>query len=188
MLRSVAKILKRKAFRTNVYQVMYNLYLHPNSSVYWFIRITAPYARLFIGPIETLQYFEIVIIDKAIDCTFEIAIILWKLSWDVVCKLENGFKIIRHPRALPKGLNCEWKLWPFFPIPTSSLHIIILYNGAFPLVVYDLRARIIQWWGLLLEIESRWIPKCLLDRSVNNRQISPAIIIKCNMSLFSCLP
>ena len=55
---------------------MYNLYLHPNSSVYWFIRITAPYARLFIGPIETLQYFEIVIIDKAIDCTFEIAIIL----------------------------------------------------------------------------------------------------------------
>ena len=137
MLRSVAKILKRKAFRTNVYQVTYNLYLHPNSSVYWFIRITAPYARLFIGPIETLQYFEIVIIDKAIDCTFEIAIILWKLSWDVVCKLENGFKIIRHPRALPKGLNCEWKLWPFFPIPTSSLHIIILYNGACLLVVYD---------------------------------------------------
>ena len=137
MLRSVAKILKRKAFRTNVYQVTYNLYLHPNSSVYWFIRITAPYARLFIGPIETLQYFEIVILDKAIDCTFEIAIILWKLSWDVVCKLENGFKIIRHPRALPKGLNCEWKLWPFFPIPTSSLHIIILYNGACLLVVYD---------------------------------------------------
>ena len=137
MLRSVAKILKRKAFRTNVYQVTYNLYLHPNSSVYWFIRITAPYARLFIGPIETLQYFEIVILDKATDCTFEIAIILWKLSWDVVCKLENGFKIIRHPRALPKGLNCEWKLWPFFPIPTSSLHIIILYNGACLLVVYD---------------------------------------------------
>ena len=137
MLRSVAKILKQKAFRTNVYQVTYNLYLHPNSSVYWFIRITAPYARLFIGPIETLQYFEIVILDKAIDCTFEIAIILWKLSWDVVCKLENGFKIIRHPRALPKGLNCEWKLWPFFPIPTSSLHIIILYNGACLLVVYD---------------------------------------------------
>ena len=73
------------------FPVTYNLYLHPNSSVYWFIRITAPYARLFIGPIETLQYFEIVIIDKAIDCTFEIAIILWKLSWDVVCKLENGF-------------------------------------------------------------------------------------------------
>ena len=137
MLRSVAKILKRKAFRTNVYQVTYNLYLHPNSSVYWFIRITAPYARLFIGPIETLQYFEIVILNKATDCTFEIAIILWKLSWDVVCKLENGFKIIRHPRALPKGLNCEWKLWPFFPIPTSSLHIIILYNGACLLVVYD---------------------------------------------------
>ena len=137
MLRSVAKILKRKAFRTNVYQVTYNLYLHPNSSVYWFIRITAPYARLFIGPIETLQYFEIVILDKATDCTFEIAIILWKLSWDVVCKLENGFKIIRHPRALPKGLNCEWKLWPFFPIFTSSLHIIILYNGACLLVVYD---------------------------------------------------
>ena len=137
MLRSVAKTLKRKAFRTNVYQVTYNLYLHPNSSVYWFIRITAPYARLFIGPIETLQYFEIVILDKATDCTFEIAIILWKLSWDVVCKLENGFKIIRHPRALPKGLNCEWKLWPFFPIPTSSLHIIILYNGACLLVVYD---------------------------------------------------
>ena len=137
MLRSVAKILKRKTFRTNVYQVTYNLYLHPNSSVYWFIRITAPYARLFIGPIETLQYFEIVILDKATDCTFEIAIILWKLSWDVVCKLENGFKIIRHPRALPKGLNCEWKLWPFFPIPTSSLHIIILYNGACLLVVYD---------------------------------------------------
>ena len=137
MLRSVAKILKWKTFRTNVYQVTYNLYLHPNSSVYWFIRITAPYARLFIGPIETLQYFEIVILDKATDCTFEIAIILWKLSWDVVCKLENGFKIIRHPRALPKGLNCEWKLWPFFPIPTSSLHIIILYNGACLLVVYD---------------------------------------------------
>ena len=76
MLRSVAKILKRKAFRTNVYQVTYNLYLHPNSSMYWFIRITAPYARLFIGPIETLQYFEIVILDKATDCTFEIAIIL----------------------------------------------------------------------------------------------------------------
>ena len=137
MLRSVAKILKRKTFRTNVYQVTYNLYLHPNSSVYWFIRITAPYARLFIGPIETLQYFEIVILDKATDCTFEIAIILWKLSWDVVCKLENGFKIIRHPCALPKGLNCEWKLWPFFPIPTSSLHIIILYNRACLLVVYD---------------------------------------------------
>ena len=137
MLGSVAKILKRKAFRTNVYQVTYNLYLHSNSSVYWFIRITAPYARLFIGPIETLQYFEIVILDKVTDCTFEIAIILWKLSWDVVCKLENGFKIIRHPRALPKGLNCEWKLWPFFPIPTSSLHIIILYNGACLLAVYD---------------------------------------------------
>ena len=86
MLRSVAKILKRKAFKTNVYQgscfllfvpfsVTYNLYLHPNSSVYWFIRITAPYARFFIGPIETLQYFEIVILNKAKDCTFEIAII-----------------------------------------------------------------------------------------------------------------
>ena len=73
------------------FPVTYNLYLHPNSSVYWFIRITAPYARLFIGPIETLQYFEIVILNKAKDCTFEIAIIPWKLSWDVVCKLENGF-------------------------------------------------------------------------------------------------
>ena len=39
--------------------------------------------------------------------------------------LKMVFKIIRHPRALPKGLNCEWKLWPFFPIPTSSLHIIV---------------------------------------------------------------
>ena len=58
------------------FPVTYNLYLHPNSSVYWFIRITAPYARLFIEPIETLQYFEIVILDKATDCTFEIAIIL----------------------------------------------------------------------------------------------------------------
>ena len=87
MLRSVAKILKRKAFRKIYikdlvsfclfhFPVTYNLYLHPNSSVYWFIRITAPYARLFIGPIETLQYFEIVILDKATDCTFEIAIIL----------------------------------------------------------------------------------------------------------------
>ena len=137
MLRSVAKILKRKAFRTNVYQVTYNLYLHPNSSVYWFIRITAPYARLFIGPIETLQYFEIVILDKALTALLK-SLLYYENSLGMWCvNLKMVFKIIRHPRALPKGLNCEWKLWPFFPIPTSSLHIIILYNGACLLVVYD---------------------------------------------------
>ena len=89
MLRSVAKILKRKAFKTNVYQGSCFLLFVPFSRhvqfiftsqlfrvCVWFIRITAPYARLFIGPIETLQYFEIVILNKATDCTFEIAIIL----------------------------------------------------------------------------------------------------------------
>ena len=90
MLRSVAKILKRKAFKTNVYQGSCFLLFVPFSRHVQFIftsqlfRVCVvypyhrppPYARLFIGPIETLQYFEIVILDKATDCTFEIAIIL----------------------------------------------------------------------------------------------------------------
>ena len=92
MLGSVAKILKRKAFRTNVYQVTYNLYLHSNSSVYWFIRITAPYARLFIGPIETLQYFEIVILDKALTALlksllyYENSLGMWCVNLKMVLK------------------------------------------------------------------------------------------------------
>ena len=84
MLRSVAKILKRKAFKGSCFILFVPFSRHVQfiftSQLFrvcvWFIRITAPYARLFIGPIETLQYFEIVILDKATDCTFEIAIIL----------------------------------------------------------------------------------------------------------------
>ena len=74
------------------FPVTYNLYLHPNSSVYWFIRITAPYARLFIGPIETLQYFEIVILDKALTALlksllyYENSLGMWCVNLKMVLK------------------------------------------------------------------------------------------------------
>ena len=73
MLRSVAKILKRKAFKTNVYQGSCFLLFVPFSRLVQFIFtsqlfrvLVYPYhCPLFIGPIETLQYFEIVILNSA---------------------------------------------------------------------------------------------------------------------------